>query len=145
MSDFYHPEWKTGEWHTNCDLDEFEPLYVRNEPSSISGKPYNLDPGFEYMLGPPKDSPYCSLEKMLGMDMGGVYKRPKSVDQNKINKDIADAIFLGDFSGKGWSFEVDLSRIGDKPVATMKAIAGFIENGLTQGMTPFWKLTLTKN
>jgi len=144
IDDIYHPEWETGEWRTNCDASRFEELYIRNEPCHFGGQPFNLDPNTEYMIGSPRAGKF-TVEALLKMGTIGIYQRPKQSKQPK-TKIIADAIRSGLESGNDWSVDIDHSRIDDRERdATVKAIAGFVEDGITQGISPFWKLTLNKS
>lgn len=56
---------------------------------------------------------------------------------------IADCIRKQQVSGAGWDLDIDVDKIGDGELSmVLNNIAGFVEDGLTQGMNPFWKLTL---
>lgn len=150
----YGPEWQVGKWTTNTNEGEFIPVYINGEESK-SAVPFTVKPGI-YRMGPPKATLKCSVKKLEGMGLVGVYiiKAIEDTTETSMQQEIAmvirDSIHLGPCSqlgGVGWMLELDEHRMAeyntDEFAAVMEAIAGFIEDGQVQGITPFWRLNIS--
>lgn len=140
-----HPEYSTGKWISNTNEDDFELLFVRNEPHPIYGQSLELDNSMEYMAGPPVGNNGITAQKLVDMNLVGVYIRPKQSkkDEKSVLELIADSIRSGTECSDGWNIEIDHSRVDDEDRKTVvNAIAGFVEDGIEGGFNPFWKLII---
>ena len=148
----YDPDWEDGEWFTNCKGSDYVDLYVRG----ISVPSYPGDKsGFKSekagplnRMGPPKGTDSIGVDALIAHGSVGVYRVPEvsSEDADTKQQRMARLIKLGTYSGIGWVLEYDERRareyVTEEYVAVMTAIAGFIEGGRTEGISPFWKLHL---
>lgn len=140
----YHPEWKSGKWITNCESPEFfHVCYIENGviEDSFLNKPYDLNPEWEYMMGPPEGTDACPTETLINLGYVGVYVR----DKKEATVSIADKVRKGVLAANNWSLFLDTDRVDCNELQTvLNNIASCIDNGVTKGICPFWELT-TKN
>ena len=158
MAKHYDTGWERGEWSTNTNADEFERCVIWGQPNEFERMSHDgmmqqgyAEPRTDLIMGPPDASDTWSVEQLEDMGLCGVYKIDDTASKlTLMAKEICNSIGLGPaekIGGAGWWLELDkrrMSEYSDTEFETiMSAIAGFIEDGQTQGITPYWKLHLS--
>ena len=160
MAASYDTGWEDGEWFTNSDPADFYEM-ANDEPAPpgmrhwshqfsdqeqqmrLWGKPR---PRTDVVMGPPHPGKW-TVEELEDMGLIGIYKIGDDVepDPNQRQKLIAIDIRNNRREGADWILETDGRRMAEYTSreeydAMFNRIAGFIEDGQTKGMCPFWEL-----